>query len=762
MRHVLRFAVAVAGLSAPTARAQCPDGTPPPCKTSAIARRINPALNERAWIVVPFANVMKARDLDWLSEASVNLLTLEMGRWTDVQVVNDKRVGDLLRELPTNRSAKALTLSDGLAVARRAGAGKLVMGDFIKLGKSTRLVANVFDVRNGTKLRTASLQSPDQDSLLAAFGALAREALSVPPPPDAKLGALGTSRIDAYQEYLAGLRAFNRFDLVEAMTRLGRAISLDSTFALAHYKRSVLWDFKGRADSASRADALAAASRSVALPPRERALIDARVAASGSDPAKACSILQPLVARDSMDVEALYQFGTCTFDDKSIEPIPGDSVRGRFHSSWNVALAAFRRVLQLDPAYHPAFSYIQNVLTAERRQACLPPRTATFRCTSWMSYVVRDGDSLITVAARRSNGDAEFERQLAGRARTRSRYLNFEEARRIAQDWVSAAPGEDRAHLALGEVLLSLGEVNLADVQLRGIRTMVDSATRQDALEASFAIAVKLGRMSEALALADTSRREEPDARWVRATEDVMLGRLGLWRAWINYAFPLNEWPKGAETFYHTAVPLAVLGVSDASVTQGERAHLDVWARGDTSCSGGRCPGRIHATLEYALRVPRTQWPTFAEGRQVTMLRPARALAHGDTTELQLSARELDSLSRARIAGGNLEDGASAVAADAYLALHDTLSALRMARFAVDTVMAVTPLLVPLDLTSAMPSRSVLWPRMMLMRADLAAALGHPDEARLWYQRVLGLWAEADPELQPTLSRIRQALVRVY
>ena len=48
-------------------------------------------------------------------------------------------------------------------------------------------------------------------------------------------------------------------------------------------------------------------------------------------------------------------------------------------------------------------------------------------------------------------------------------------------------------------------------------------------------------------------------------------------------------------------------------------------------------------------------------------------------------------------------------------------------------------------------------PRMMLLRADLAAALGYPGEARTWYARMLDLWSEADAELQPTVARIRAA-----
>ena len=48
--------------------------------------------------------------------------------------------------------------------------------------------------------------------------------------------------------------------------------------------------------------------------------------------------------------------------------------------------------------------------------------------------------------------------------------------------------------------------------------------------------------------------------------------------------------------------------------------------------------------------------------------------------------------------------------------------------------------------------------RMMLLRADLAAAAGQRDEAGKWYRRVLDLWSDADPELQPVVTRIRAAL----
>src|SRR6266545_2362492 len=87
----------------PAARAQCPDGSPPPCRAQQVAvapRRVNPPLDDRTWIVVPFDNTAKTTDADWLRSGSVNLLYLGMSRWTDVRVIDDERVADFMREVP--------------------------------------------------------------------------------------------------------------------------------------------------------------------------------------------------------------------------------------------------------------------------------------------------------------------------------------------------------------------------------------------------------------------------------------------------------------------------------------------------------------------------------------------------------------------------------------------------------------------------------------------------------------------------------------
>ena len=52
----------------------------------------------------------------------------------------------------------------------------------------------------------------------------------------------------------------------------------------------------------------------------------------------------------------------------------------------------------------------------------------------------------------------------------------------------------------------------------------------------------------------------------------------------------------------------------------------------------------------------------------------------------------------------------------------------------------------------------VLWPRAMLLRADLLTAFGRKEEARKWYTRFIDFWSTADPVFQPTVTRAKNAL----
>ncbi|MEO8335418.1 MAG: hypothetical protein ABI664_10615 [bacterium] len=761
MRRSVLLAPVVLLAVASISSAQCPDGAPPPCKGAmpAALRRVNPPLDRRAWIVVPFGNVMKAPELDWLRDASVNLLSLDIGRWTDIRVVPDKRVGDLLRELPPARVAATLTLSDGLAIARRAGAGKLVMGDFFKVGTGARLVANVFDVSTGAKLRSAVQQAPQQDSLLTAFTPLARSVLAVPPPSDAKMGDLGTTRLDAYQEYLIGVRATNTDQMLDARTHLERAIALDSTFALAHFQLSYVlsWGDASNLSSESLKHALAAARLGAGLPSREHTLIDARVAAASREWGKACSIIAPMVARDSSDIEALFALGECSYHDSELVISPTDTLVARFRNSWNVSLRAFQRVLELDPSYYVAFEHISDILRTNWRRGCVqrPGVTGFDACTNWRAVVFRGGDSVQVVPARYPGNAwiAQYDRA----AIEHPQLLNLRQSQAMAVRWLLADTTSERAHYALAQSLLALGDLSGANLEFAHTSL---NATPENLLKlrSRIEIAIKLGQGAQARMLRDSLVKinpENPSSQYLSGTTDLSFGQFARWDAAVAARVTALD-PE-------TSVYFRRMGRAFAGVPVPDLDRL-AWTRlagvRDTTCTRECRMLWLVPSHAVVIGLENPTWspafaPPFADGR----LRLAYAIATRDTTAMRKETVHFDTQSREVVGMGWPENGLSLLAANGYLALHDTAAALNAARFFVDTAMVV----LPFASSSFCIGRNmcmvptVLWTRGMLLRADLEAAKGSHAQAKIWYDKLLDLWSAADPEFQPVVERVRQA-----
>lgn len=748
--------------AAARAPAQCPDGSPPPCRragvrNTAAERNESFTVDPRSWIVVPFANDARAPEVEWLRDASVNLLSLDLGRWSDVNVIDDQRVGDLLRALPVRGGA--LTLNDGLQLARRAHAGTLVMGDFLKVGKTMRIVANVFDAKTGTRVRTAQ-QTTDTDSLLTAFSPLARAVLAVPLPADAKLGALGTTRVDAYREYLLGVGALNRFSLTDAKHHLEHALALDSTFALAHYKLSLAMHWDDDPDTAEREHALAAARLGANLPPRERALIGGRLALVNGEFEQACAAVRGLVARDSSDAEALYGVGECEYHGGLTTGPAIDSITGQTRGNWNRAIAAFRRVLLLDPAYHPAFEHILDALTKSGFSLCVRNVVGCANDPdSWATWVGREHDSLVVIVTRPDHHEPQLRFEANGSAGQ-----NRRAAQRIAEEWVNAGPGEPRAHLNLAAVDLSLGEVGRAATALRGSLTGGDEYSRLEGLTYRAYIAILLGHGDEARALVDTLSRLAPkgSSRVIDAASlGMALGRIAPVTAQLRETAAQGQWP--AERLRYTlALPRIVLGIPGENAAEVEHRYWSSLSS-DTTCPAGLSRCRVTAllpSLAYGLTMPRAWWPPFAVAPLGFRFDPAFAVATRNAEALRGAVAELDSVSHARLRAGAGDQAYEVIAVDAALAAGDTAHALAMTRFFVDSVM---PAMISINSGVQVGGPAILWkwslvPRMMLRRGQLAAAAGSVDEAREWYGKVLSLWRDADPELQPTVATIRAAM----
>ena len=111
------------------------DGGPPP--------GVDP---RHSLLVRPFDNLRNDSTLAWLGQGSVSGLAISLSQWNDMQVVDAKRVHDLLARNGVEEG-EAVGLELARRMAREAGVWTVALGHFERVGDSLRLVAQLYDVR---------------------------------------------------------------------------------------------------------------------------------------------------------------------------------------------------------------------------------------------------------------------------------------------------------------------------------------------------------------------------------------------------------------------------------------------------------------------------------------------------------------------------------------------------------------------------------------------------------------------------------------
>ena len=310
-----------------------------------------------------------------------------------------------------------------------------------------------------------------------------------------------------------------------------------------------------------------------------------------------------------------------------------------------------------------------------------------------------------------------------------------------------------------------LSDVDSAYTELRAVDARSDALTRGWALVDRFMIDVVRGRGVAARADVDSLRREARDDAIVQRALGPMTMAVGdaNTAARAIQAFVRAQGWSSERAAYTMTLTHVLIGLPPSDLNEVERRYWNSLP-GDSVCAAGQVRCRttaLVASMAYALRAPRAWWPPFTVREAGFRFMPVRAIALGDTTLLRAAVNYLDSLSHSRTAAVSDEQATAVIATDAALALHDSATALRLARYYTDSVSIAV-----IRSSAAVNVLNTGWPllhvpRMMLLRADLEAAIGSAAEARNWYVKVLDLWSQADPEFQPTVARVRTALARL-
>jgi tetratricopeptide (TPR) repeat protein len=423
--------------------------------------------------VLPFA-YQGSQEFAYLAEGMVDLLSANLNGAGEIRSVDPDAVLALFRQARRDR----LEPAEARNLAARLGAGSYVLGNVVETGGRLRISARLQSGEQEEDRGQMLVDGPSTqlfqlvDGLTAQL--IARQSGS-PAAALSRLAALTTDSLAALKAYLEAERHFRTWRDDSAVQALERAIRIDSTFALAHYRMATEVRFtRGRTDAVEAVDrALRHGHR---LSDRDRRLIEAFAAFLHGRTAEAERLYREIVSRHPDDLEATLQLGELISD-----------WGGVLGHSWLDAREWFERVRSIDPSHVSATVYLSRIAARERRlveldsltdrllQVFSPPR-------SWYYHgqrAVASGDTAETarfMATLRNAGD-EIAQPMGGAVVFWTGDLVV--GRRIWR--LFTEPPRSRglrvlAHLTLAKMELMTGRWSAAKVEIDSAMAL-DSAT---------------------------------------------------------------------------------------------------------------------------------------------------------------------------------------------------------------------------------------------------------------------------------------------
>jgi tetratricopeptide (TPR) repeat protein len=321
--------------------------------------------------VLPFS--VSGPEAEFWREGMSNTLATNLNGLAGLRTVSSRTV--LSRWDAIVGEGDAPDLDTALEVARRAGASYALIGDLVVAGDRTQASANVYDVESGRQLGQArSVGSVEGDSAFALIDRFTVEIVGVTPTPveesgySVDLASLTTTSVDALKAYLEGESFYRRSDFVEAIEAYQRAVAIDSSFAMAHFRLSKSYGWE-RADGSMDGHWLAAARLADRLPARERLLVQGNEAFIRGTVREAIRILDEAVRLYPDDVEAWFLLGDTYYHlgYQALEDAAAETER------------AFGRALELDPALGPTHIHLIESAFALGDSALARQRIDAFR-----------------------------------------------------------------------------------------------------------------------------------------------------------------------------------------------------------------------------------------------------------------------------------------------------------------------------------------------------------------------------------------------
>jgi tetratricopeptide (TPR) repeat protein/TolB-like protein len=245
--------------------------------------------------VMPFDCTAASEEMRWLRQGVPDMLVTGLAQTQGLDVVSSERLLEILDSL-VPESAETIAPRQVLEVARRAGAGAVVVGSVFGTGPDLRIDIRVQDPSDGRLLFAHDVRGDEVFGLVDELTEQIRARLGMTTAASSRgIAELTTESLEAYRLYVEGHNALRNVRSWDAAELLRRAVELDPSFTMAYFDLSLL---PVPLDSPSRDEyrrkTLEGLDR---LSGRERLQVESYAASWDGDDERALTLQEELVTR---------------------------------------------------------------------------------------------------------------------------------------------------------------------------------------------------------------------------------------------------------------------------------------------------------------------------------------------------------------------------------------------------------------------------------------------------------------------------------
>ena len=681
--------------------------------------------------------------------------------WNGLKLASDMSVTDAMER------SRDSSLTGLLAVARRARAGKLVLGRVHVSGDSMVVTASVYDAIADTLLREVVLAGPRNfvSAHPAAVRALAADLIRLDPSPAlSRAGDVGTRSLAAWRASQQGQRALVTWRVGPAIDAFERAVAADPDYAYAQVWLAQLLVWRGQPIGRWAPHLSTALRNRASLSPHENELVTALQAVQHNRFGAACDAYEIMRQRDSLDATAWLGLAHCRGLDPLVVKSSASSTGWVFRGSAGAAQRAYTRALQIAPSSFCAFPFptiaALFVVEANRPRGGANADSAQF---FGLPDLVHD---TIAYAARpyRELNKTSFE--IIAPAYDRALQRNREALLGVLVTLTQRLPDNPDAFESLARVLEMRDEITgtpnggysaLSAIDRAKVLS-TDSVQRARLGATDVRLHLKLGDFARTASIAESILTASPTSNGERALYLAGIAALtGHEHAAVAY---LRASGQTVGLTGAPAVPLledvstalfvrAALGACDDSLRALHRqvaplmeSYVNLAQRDEAR------RGLLQRPTQFALGCFGASASLDLKGPLSPLLVAVQSMARGqaDSARAQLQASQA---TRRLIRPGEMSLDYTLAESWLLATLGDSVAAARH----LDLTLTALPTLTPYIVFE--PGMAASVGRAMAYRAELATRRGDAGTGALWASRVLTLWAHADPSLAPTMARMK-------